>query len=215
MRRCFSIVSSGPASKYVPGLIIRPASLNWRQPVTADWQPCIHSISFILACIILWLMQCFAISHSGCWHWWHQSDVKFDKTVVHFIPCRFQSTIAWFWCSSTVKRNTTPLHTHTTVLGPSWILSGTTHVSRHQKGKTNLDSLEQEIVSGSGINWAICNSAPHPRQITMPASHHSVSYRPDALPAAQPAATPIAPCSLLLLLPSSVVLAMLNVSSHH
>ena len=43
--------------------------------------------------------------------------------------------------------------------------------------------LEQEIVSGSDISWAICKSAPHPRQITMPARHHSVFYRPDALPA--------------------------------
>jgi len=42
-------------------------------------------------------------------------------------------------------------------------------VSRYQKGKTrkvktNLDLLEQEIVSGSGICRAICKSAPHPRQ---------------------------------------------------
>jgi len=46
--------------------------------------------------------------------------------------------------------------------------------------------LKQERVSGSGINWAICKSAPHSRQITLPAPHHSVFYRPDALPAAQP-----------------------------
>jgi len=39
-----------------------------------------------------------------------------------------------------------------------WILSGTTQVSQYQKGKTNLDLLEQEIVSGSGICWAICNA---------------------------------------------------------
>ena len=31
---------------------------------------------------------------------------------------------------------------------------------RHQKDKTNLDLLEQEIVSGSGISWAMCKSAP-------------------------------------------------------
>ena len=36
-----------------------------------------------------------------------------------------------------------------------WILSGTIRVSRYQKGKTNVDLLEQEIVSGSGISWAI------------------------------------------------------------
>jgi len=39
------------------------------------------------------------------------------------------------------------------------MLSGTTRVSRYQKGKTNLHLLEQEIVSGSG-SWAICKSAP-------------------------------------------------------
>jgi len=63
-----------------------------------------------------------------------------------------------------------------------WILSGTIWVSQYQKGKTNLDLLEQEIMSGSGISWAICKSAPHPRHITTPASHHSGFYRPDALP---------------------------------
>jgi len=41
-------------------------------------------------------------------------------------------------------------------------LSGTTRVSRYQKGKTNLDLLEQEMVSGGGICWAICKSVPHP-----------------------------------------------------
>jgi len=49
--------------------------------------------------------------------------------------------------------------------------------------------LKQETVSGSGISWAICKSAPCSRQITTPAPHHSVFYRPDALPAAQPTAS--------------------------
>jgi len=66
-------------------------------------------------------------------------------------------------------------------------------MSWYQKGKTgrktNLDLLEQEIVSGCGISWTICKSAPHPRQITIPASHLSDFYRPDALPAAQPTAS--------------------------
>jgi len=40
-----------------------------------------------------------------------------------------------------------------------WILSGTTRVSHYKKGKTktNVDFLEQETVSGSGISWVICN----------------------------------------------------------
>jgi len=33
----------------------------------------------------------------------------------------------------------------------------------NQEGKTNLDLLEHETVSGSGIRWAICKCAPWPR----------------------------------------------------
>ena len=55
---------------------------------------------------------------------------------------------------------------HTPVEQP---FSGTTQVSQYQKRKT-----KQETVSGSGISWAICQSAPCSRQITMPTPHHSV-----------------------------------------
>jgi len=81
-------------------------------------------------------------------------------------------------------------NTHTTVLLLFWDMSGTTRMSRYQTGKTrkvktNLDLLAQEIVSGSGICWAICKSAPYPRQ---PRQHPTTQffYRPDAFPAAQP-----------------------------
>ena len=77
-------------------------------------------------------------------------------------------------------------HTHTRLtalfLGlPVW--AGT------EKVKPIWILLKQETVSGSGISWAICKSAPRSRQITMPAPHHWVFYRPDALPAAQPTAS--------------------------
>jgi len=57
-------------------------------------------------------------------------------------------------------------------------------VSRYQKGKTrkvktNLDLLEQEIVSGSGICWAICKSAPHPRQ---PRQHPTTQFFTGRMP---------------------------------
>jgi len=65
-------------------------------------------------------------------------------------------------------------------------LSRTTQISLYQKGKTSLDLLEQQTVSGSGISLTMCKSAPCPRQITTPASQHSVFYRPDAVPATQP-----------------------------
>jgi len=35
--------------------------------------------------------------------------------------------------------------------------------------------MKQEMMGGSGISWTICKSfAPHSRQITTPAPHHSV-----------------------------------------
>jgi len=80
-------------------------------------------------------------------------------------------------------------HTHTqTILRPSCILFGTTRVSRHQKGKTSLNLLEQQIVSGSGNSGSYANLHLD-LDTTMLASHHSVFYRPDALPAAQPTAS--------------------------
>ena len=75
-------------------------------------------------------------------------------------------------------------HTHTTVLLLFWNMSGTTRVSRYQKGKTrkvktNLDLLEQEMVSGSGICWAICKPAPHPRQ---PRQHPTTQFFTGRMP---------------------------------
>ena len=49
--------------------------------------------------------------------------------------------------------------------------------------------LKQETMSGSGIIWAICKSASRSRQLTTPTPHHSVFYRPGALPATQPTAS--------------------------
>ena len=57
-------------------------------------------------------------------------------------------------------------HRHTHLFsGP---LSGTTRVSRYQKGKTNLDFTEAR---NSEWQWH-----------QLPAPHHSVFYRPHALP---------------------------------
>jgi len=80
----------------------------------------------------------------------------------------------------TIRTHTHPFN------GP---FSGTTQVSRYQKGKPIWILLKQETVSSIGISWVICKSAPYSTQITTPAPHHSVFYRPDALPAAQPTAS--------------------------
>ena len=80
----------------------------------------------------------------------------------------------------------THTHTHLTALCPGlpgWAWAGT------RKVKPIWILLKQETVSGSGISWDICKSAPCSRPMTMPVPHHSVFYRPDALPAAQPTAS--------------------------
>ena len=78
----------------------------------------------------------------------------------------------------------THIHTHP-FNGP---FSGTTQVSQYQKGKSNLDFTEAR---DSEWQWhqQICKSASRSRQITTPVPHHSVFYRPDALPVAQPTAS--------------------------
>ena len=72
-------------------------------------------------------------------------------------------------------------HTHLTALFP-----GLPRWASTRKAKPIWILLKQETVSGSGICRAICKSAPRSRQITMPAPHHSVFYRPDVFLAAQP-----------------------------
>ena len=77
--------------------------------------------------------------------------------------------------ATVTKKACTHTHTHT-FNGP---FSGTTRVSRYQKGKTNLDFTEardSEWQTGSGISLAICKSASQSRQITMPVPHDSCFF---------------------------------------
>ena len=68
-------------------------------------------------------------------------------------------------------------------------LFGTTRVVWYQKGKTNSGfywSKRQWVAVASAVPYASLHLA---QEITMPAPHHLVFYRPDALPAAQPTAS--------------------------
>jgi len=67
-------------------------------------------------------------------------------------------------------------------------------VSRYQKGKTRkVKSYQSGFTGARDREWQwhllgyiqVCTSS----QTTMPTSHHSVFYRPDALPATQPTAS--------------------------
>ena len=67
-------------------------------------------------------------------------------------------------------QNSFSTHTHPrlTALFPGLPRSAST-----RKEKPIWILPKQETVSGSGISWAVCKSAPHSRQITMPAPHYS------------------------------------------
>jgi len=54
----------------------------------------------------------------------------------------------------------------------------------NQKGKTNLHLLEQEIVSGSGISWATCKSAP--RRGRKPRQHPTIQFLQAGCPSCRP-----------------------------
>ena len=107
----------------------------------------------------------------------------------HFVceqPENMPPTASTGCVSARVSKHKGNTHTHTRLTAlfpglPGW--AGT------RKVKPIWILLKQETVNGSGISWTICKSASRSRQITMPVLHHSVFYRPDALPAAQPTAS--------------------------
>jgi len=49
---------------------------------------------------------------------------------------------------------------YTFSVATSTLWSYFTRCECYQEGKTSLDLLEKEIVTGSGISWAMCKSAP-------------------------------------------------------
>ena len=124
--------------------------------------------------------------HGGLWTTWRQPLNRKYITHCNVVQGDLATPVgnvhrelSGDWTSGSWDTHT---HTHTfngPFLGlPGW--AGT------RKVKPIWILLKQETVSSSGISRAICKSAPHSRQITTPAPHHSVFYRPDALPDAQP-----------------------------
>ena len=99
--------------------------------------------------------------------WRHRLPTTRDHRKAYI--CLLASLLINYWLST---------HTHTQQFNgpfpglPGW--AGT------RKVKPIWILVKQVTVSGNGISWAICKSAPCSRQITMPAPHHWVFYRPDA-----------------------------------
>ena len=106
------------------------------------------------------------------------------KFTITNIPIWYNTP--FYMCSKTDESNLIQ-HTHTHPFnGP---LSGTTRVSRYQKGKTNLDFTEAR---DSEWQWnllghmQVCTSLQTDNHASTPPLSF---YRPDALPATQPTAS--------------------------
>ena len=152
-----------------------PTSGNlWLHSVSSQFIPLLLS----LLCNRTFGISCTGLLHTGC-HSVIQSIVQKHQQN-HYIHLAFNNFLPqnWIFLSHTciyVKEINFLLTRYVfllllLLLHPlNGSLSGTTRVSQYQKGKTNLDLLQQETVSNSGTSWAICKYAPHPRQKTMPA----------------------------------------------
>jgi len=159
-----------------------------------------HSYGFSPVWVRLWTSRSLAHLNtlSQCVHcaprffdnWLLPLNVSSCAVSEAHVACRF--AIRSLWCATSLRDSASLSanqytgsaylsHTHRRSAA---FFSGTTRVSRYQKGEPIWILLKQETVSGSGINWAICKSAPRSKNITMPAPHRFVFYRLDALSAA-------------------------------
>ena len=187
----------------------------WSKVQTCIWPSWCHGHSLSLASVESWAVLPFwywltqVVPEKGplngcvCVHMW--SSCSTDSINIRQQMLEFSSTVIFTLCVPMYQLNlqapaeiqlirqtmpyikqgyhlnNTHTHTHLMVLFPGlpgW--ASTRNVT------PIWIILKQKTVSGNGISWAICKSAPRCRQITMPAPHHSVFTD---LPAAQPTAS--------------------------
>ena len=134
--------------------------------------------------VIMWYIDSFCCGYRSIWRRFCQcsaetaSDVDWSnvQTSCYRSLRSFPafSFLHWWKGTHPVLSNTSHylllLHyTRLTALCP-----GLTRWAGTRKVKPIWILLKQETVSGSGISWVVCKSAPHSRQTTTPAPHLSV-----------------------------------------
>ena len=139
----------------------------------------------------LWYTASSFVS-KNCFNKWCLNKFVYLLRMFYIYEVNFPLQISYWLLLSLMQKSCTQLHPpsiHTPISRPFFQDYPGEPVPGTRKAIPIWVLLKQETVSGSGINWAICKSAPRSRQITMPAPHHSGFYSPDALPAAQPTAS--------------------------
>jgi len=144
-------------------------------PRRCHWQPDVcHTINFPCMQINIKLLK--MIRHSSSTHCYlkaifHISCILVYREVFITEMPNMESIIKRvpvysFICNLHVYLQHTHTHTHTSISRPSGLCPG---LLKWASIGTNLDITEARDSEGSVINWAICKSAPHPRQRTKPA----------------------------------------------
>ena len=135
-----------------------------------------REVRWVSVCIALKSREASLNSTRHNWFWLNTNTKQMQMQN----KCRKQ-TEGEDWLTTIYLVNGQHTHTRLTALFPGlpgW--AGTREV------KPISISLKQETVSGSGISWAICKSAPSSQTDNHASPHHSIFYRPDALPAMLP-----------------------------
>ena len=128
-------------------------------------------------CVLIWLQWLKRNSHTPVWincgMSRRHSEAEQDAGAVasQSVAEQLAKRTRWvWWCVLLCEDICLKEHTHP-FNGPFPGLPGWAGT---RKVKPIWILMKQETVSGSGISWAICKSAPRSRQITMPAPRHSV-----------------------------------------
>ena len=107
--------------------------------------------------------------HGWCHPWWLPCILTREWSPA--IPAAGERYCRGTRISSSWGYSCDIIHTHTRLTA---LCPGLPRWASTRKVKPIWVLLKQETVSGSGISWAICKSAPRSRQITMPAPHRSI-----------------------------------------
>ena len=155
--------------------------------IVGSWEEC--SVHFLSAAVTTsslhrvshssWLNLCLFIH--GLSALWRRFEVVKRLTKMYSTTLKLSSMPSGLQYHELVFCVLIYMHTNTHFNGP---YSGLPRWAGTRKEPIWI-LLKQETVSGIGISWAICKSAPRCRQMTMPEPHH----RPDALSATQPTAS--------------------------
>ena len=178
------MVSSHPWVNQVQFHVVAPekASVFWKSYLTVHWACEQRDVSLsLLDADGFWFCCDFVItslpctsgsiaSNQCCTLLWMLS-VLFVCVPPHTaVNNGLKTCVPWCQCYGVGIDKT---HAHTRLTTPCPGLPGWAGT---RKVKPIWILLKQETVSGSGISWAVCKSAPRSRQITTPAPHYSVFF---------------------------------------